>query len=67
MLAVRYSLHETDSGWTLHEQDAPLLTPMGHPVATRPRPLAQRILSGAFGPGDTIRVSAEDGALVMRK
>ena len=30
-------------------------------------PLAQRILSGAFGPGDTIRVSAEDGALVMRK
>ncbi len=30
-------------------------------------PLAQRILGGEFGPGDTIRVTAEDGALVMRK
>ena len=30
-------------------------------------PLAQRILSGDFAPGDTIRVSAKDGALVMRK
>ncbi|HEU5467733.1 MAG TPA: hypothetical protein VFU77_00370, partial [Steroidobacteraceae bacterium] len=30
-------------------------------------PLAQRILAGEFGPGDTIRVTAKDGALVMRK
>jgi ATP-dependent Clp protease ATP-binding subunit ClpB len=30
-------------------------------------PLAQRILSGEFAPGDTIRVTAQDGALVMRK
>jgi ATP-dependent Clp protease ATP-binding subunit ClpB len=30
-------------------------------------PLAQRILGGEFGPGDTIRVTAKDGALVMRK
>jgi ATP-dependent Clp protease ATP-binding subunit ClpB len=29
--------------------------------------LAQRILSGEFAPGDTIRVTAKDGALVMRK
>jgi len=52
MLAVRYSLHETDSGWTLHEQDAPLLTPMGHPVATRHRPLAERILEGVRAAND---------------
>ncbi len=30
-------------------------------------PLAQKILAGEFGPGDTIRVAAKDGALVMRK
>ena len=30
-------------------------------------PLAQRILAGEFGPGETIRVTARDGALVMRK
>ncbi len=30
-------------------------------------PLAQRILAGEFAPGDTIRVSLQDGALVMRK
>jgi ATP-dependent Clp protease ATP-binding subunit ClpB len=30
-------------------------------------PLAQRILAGEFGPGDAIRVTAKDGALVMRK
>jgi ATP-dependent Clp protease ATP-binding subunit ClpB len=30
-------------------------------------PLAQRILAGEFVPGDTIRVSAKDDALVMRK
>ena len=30
-------------------------------------PLAQRILGGEFGPGDTIRVTSKDGALVMRK
>ena len=30
-------------------------------------PLAQRILAGEFGPGDTIRVTSKDGALVMRK
>jgi ATP-dependent Clp protease ATP-binding subunit ClpB len=30
-------------------------------------PLAQRILAGEFAPGDTIRVAAKDGALVMRK
>ncbi len=30
-------------------------------------PLAQRILGGEFGPGDTILVTAKDGALVMRK
>jgi hypothetical protein len=52
MLAVRYSLHETDSTWTLHEQDAPLLTPMGHPVATRHRPLAERILEGVRASND---------------
>ena len=30
-------------------------------------PLAQRILAGEFTPGDTIKVAAKDGALVMRK
>jgi ATP-dependent Clp protease ATP-binding subunit ClpB len=30
-------------------------------------PLAQRILAGTFGPGDTIKVSVKSGALVMRK
>jgi ATP-dependent Clp protease ATP-binding subunit ClpB len=30
-------------------------------------PLAQKILAGEFGPGDTIRVAAKDGTLVMRK
>jgi ATP-dependent Clp protease ATP-binding subunit ClpB len=30
-------------------------------------PLAQRILAGEFGPGDRIRVAAQDGTLVMRK
>ena len=30
-------------------------------------PLAQRILAGEFMPGDTIKVVAKDGALVMRK
>ena len=30
-------------------------------------PLAQRLLQGAFGPGDHIRVSLEDGALVFAK
>ena len=30
-------------------------------------PLAQQILAGAFGPGDTIKVSVKAGALVMRK
>jgi ATP-dependent Clp protease ATP-binding subunit ClpB len=30
-------------------------------------PLAQRILAGTFGPGDTIRVSVKSGELVMRK
>jgi len=30
-------------------------------------PLAQRILAGEFVPGDTIRVAAKDGTLVMRK
>ncbi len=30
-------------------------------------PLAQKILAGEFGPGDTIKVAAKDGALVMRK
>ena len=30
-------------------------------------PLAQQILAGSFGPGDTIRVSVKAGALVMRK
>ncbi|HEX9706831.1 MAG TPA: type VI secretion system ATPase TssH, partial [Steroidobacteraceae bacterium] len=30
-------------------------------------PLAQCILAGEFVPGDTIKVAAKDGALVMRK
>jgi ATP-dependent Clp protease ATP-binding subunit ClpB len=30
-------------------------------------PLAQRILAGEFMPGDTIKVVAKDGTLVMRK
>ncbi len=30
-------------------------------------PLAQKILAGEFGPGDTIQVAVQDGALVMRK
>jgi ATP-dependent Clp protease ATP-binding subunit ClpB len=30
-------------------------------------PLAQRILAGTFAPGDTIKVSAKSGELVMRK
>ncbi len=30
-------------------------------------PLAQRILAGEFGPGDTVKVTARDAALVMRK
>jgi ATP-dependent Clp protease ATP-binding subunit ClpB len=30
-------------------------------------PLAQRILKGEFGSGDTITVEVKDGALVMRK
>jgi len=30
-------------------------------------PLAQRILAGEFVPGDTIKVAAKDGTLVMRK
>jgi len=30
-------------------------------------PLAQRILAGTFGPGDTIKVSVKSGELVMRK
>jgi ATP-dependent Clp protease ATP-binding subunit ClpB len=30
-------------------------------------PLAQRILAGEFMPGDTIKVAAKDGTLVMRK
>ncbi len=30
-------------------------------------PLAQRILAGEFMPGDTIKVAAKDGSLVMRK
>ncbi len=30
-------------------------------------PLAQRILAGEFAPGDTVRVSVKDGALLMRK
>ncbi len=30
-------------------------------------PLAQRILAGSFGPGDTIKVSVKAGMLVMRK
>ncbi|MSQ91623.1 MAG: ATP-dependent chaperone ClpB [Gammaproteobacteria bacterium] len=30
-------------------------------------PLAQRILAGTFGPGDTIKVSVQSGELVMRK
>ena len=30
-------------------------------------PLAQKILAGEFGPGDTIKVAAKDGTLVMRK
>ncbi|HLG53588.1 MAG TPA: ATP-dependent chaperone ClpB [Steroidobacteraceae bacterium] len=30
-------------------------------------PMAQRILAGGFGPGDTIRVSVKGGELVMRK
>jgi len=30
-------------------------------------PMAQRILAGSFGPGDTIRVSVKGGELVMRK
>ncbi len=46
MFAVRYSLHETESQWTIHEGDVPLLTEMGHPVATRHRPLAERMLEG---------------------
>ena len=46
MLAVRFSLQESGSGWTLYEQDVPHLTPMGHPVATVHRPLAERLLEG---------------------
>ncbi len=30
-------------------------------------PLAQQILSGAFGAGDTVRVDAEGGKLAFRK
>ncbi len=30
-------------------------------------PLAQKILAGEFAPGETIKVTAKDGALVMRK
>ena len=30
-------------------------------------PLAQRILAGEFGAGDTVKVGVKDGALVMRK
>jgi ATP-dependent Clp protease ATP-binding subunit ClpB len=30
-------------------------------------PLAKEILSGAFGPGDTIRVRAKDGRIVFDK
>jgi len=30
-------------------------------------PLAQRILKGEFGPGDTVRVTVEDGQLTFTK
>jgi hypothetical protein len=46
MLSVRYSLQQVGSGWTLYEQDAPVLSPMGHPVATVHRSLAERLLEG---------------------
>jgi hypothetical protein len=52
MLAPRYNLTETTEGWTVFEQDAPLLTPMGHPVASRHRALAERILEGARAAGE---------------
>ena len=52
MFAVRYSLHETDSQWTIHEGDVPLLTPMGHPVATRHPRLAERMLEGVRAAND---------------
>jgi len=52
MYAVRYSLHETDSQWTIHEGDVPLLTPMGHPVATRHPRLAERLLEGVRAAND---------------
>jgi hypothetical protein len=52
MYAVRYSLHETDSQWTIHEGGVPLLTPMGHPVATRHARLAERMLEGVRAASD---------------
>lgn len=52
MLSVRYSLQKTGPGWTLCERDAPLLTPMGHPVATVHRSLAERLLEGVRAAND---------------
>jgi hypothetical protein len=52
MLALRFSLHETGSSWTLYEQDVPHRTPMGHPVATVHRPLAERLLEGVRAEND---------------
>ena len=52
MFAVPYRLHEADSQWTIHEGDVPLLTPMGHPVATRHPRLAERMLEGVRAAND---------------
>jgi len=52
MYAVRYSLHERDSQWAIHEGGAPLLTPMGHPVATRHARLAEHMLEGVRAASD---------------
>jgi hypothetical protein len=52
MLSPRFHLMETREGWTVYERDAPLLTPMGHPVTSRHHALAERILEGARAAGE---------------
>jgi ATP-dependent Clp protease ATP-binding subunit ClpB len=76
---LRKRLAERDLGLELDKSALDLLGAAGFdPVyGARPlkraiqhqleNPLAQRILEGSFAPGDTIKVSAKSGELVMRK
>jgi ATP-dependent Clp protease ATP-binding subunit ClpB len=76
---LRKRLYERDMELALDEQASALLGEAGFdPVyGARPlkraiqqqveNPLAQRILRGAFGPGDRIRVTVDNGALDFRK